>query len=84
MACMCGDFCCPSCGPAQGNYHCPICICNEWASEGCDHLDENGVRPEFQAQAEEIARQEHEAEEKLVKDLEEAERLAEEYWRSQE
>lgn len=36
MSCMCGDYCCPSCGPAQGNWRCPIC--REWASEGCDHM----------------------------------------------
>jgi hypothetical protein len=39
MACMCGDYCCPSCGPAQGNWKCPVC--GEWASEGCKHI---GVR----------------------------------------
>jgi hypothetical protein len=37
--CLCGDYCCPSCGPAQGNWKCPIC--NRWASEGCPHI---GVR----------------------------------------
>jgi len=62
MACMCGDYCCPSCGPAQGNWKCPIC--NEWVSEGCDHIDEEtgDLRPEFEKQAEEIARQTYEAE----------------------
>lgn len=34
MPCLCGDYCCPSCGPAQGNYRCPAC--GEWASEGCE------------------------------------------------
>ena len=34
--CMCGDFCCPSCGPAQGNSRCPVC--RTWASEGCKCL----------------------------------------------
>ena len=37
MACMCGDICCPSCGPAQGNWRCPLC--RAWASEGCEHLE---------------------------------------------
>jgi len=32
--CMCGDLCCPSCGPAQGNWRCPVC--RAWASDGCD------------------------------------------------
>lgn len=36
--CMCGDTCCPSCGPAQGNYRCPSC--NGWISEGCDCTEE--------------------------------------------
>lgn len=30
--CMCGDTCCPSCGPAQGNYKCPAC--GNWESDG--------------------------------------------------
>jgi hypothetical protein len=38
MPCLCGDLCCPSCGPAQGNYRCPVC--REWASEGCECSDE--------------------------------------------
>lgn len=37
MACMCGDTHCPSCGPAQGNWRCPICWA--WADDGCDHLE---------------------------------------------
>lgn len=50
MACMCGDFCCNSCGPAQGNHRCPIC--HVWASEGCAHLEENGsLKSEFAAEA---------------------------------
>ena len=32
MPCMCGDICCPSCGPAQGNGRCPIC--GQWESDG--------------------------------------------------
>lgn len=30
--CMCGDLCCRSCGPAQGNTRCPVC--GVWASDG--------------------------------------------------
>lgn len=46
MACMCGDICCSSCGPAQGNYRCPFC--RTWASEGCEHVDESGnLKDEF-------------------------------------
>lgn len=36
--CMCGDLCCPSCGPAQGNTRCPAC--RSWASEGCECTQE--------------------------------------------
>lgn len=32
--CLCGDICCPSCGPAQGNSRC--LVCGAWASDGCD------------------------------------------------
>jgi hypothetical protein len=58
MACMCGDICCLSCGPAQGNWKCPIC--RAWASEGCDHLDDEtgDPKPEFKAEIEKIYEQE--------------------------
>lgn len=46
MPCMCGDLCCPSCGPAQGNWRCPIC--NEWASEECEHINNKGeLKPTY-------------------------------------
>jgi hypothetical protein len=32
MACMCGDICCSSCGPAQGNYRCSAC--GTWSIDG--------------------------------------------------
>jgi hypothetical protein len=50
--CMCGDYCCPSCGPAQGNWKCELC--GEWASEGCEHIDEETgyYKPEFAAKIE--------------------------------
>lgn len=55
MTCLCGDTECPSCGPAQGNWKCPIC--RRWATAGCDHVTEDGsaIRPEFQAEADRIA-----------------------------
>jgi hypothetical protein len=31
--CTCGDTCCPSCGPAQGNYFCAAC--GQWSSDDC-------------------------------------------------
>lgn len=65
MACMCGDYCCSSCGPAQGNWKCPLC--REWASEGCTHVYYNFrkkrmmLKAKFKQKAEEIARIEAEA-----------------------
>ena len=69
MACMCGDICCNSCGPAQGNWRCPIC--REWASEGCIHIDGDNIRPEFQAEVERIAALQAAADEQYARDLEE-------------
>lgn len=56
--CICGDICCNSCGPAQGNWRCPLC--REWASEGCEHVSAgaSAVNRKYQAQAAEIERQE--------------------------
>jgi len=35
MRCDCGDICCHSCGPAQGNFRC--FQCGKWDSDGgCD------------------------------------------------
>lgn len=36
--CLCGDTHCSSCGPAQGNWKCPVC--GTWADDGCDHTPE--------------------------------------------
>ena len=36
--CLCGDTQCPSCGPAQGNWRCPIC--RAWADGGCIHISQ--------------------------------------------
>jgi len=68
---MCGDICCHSCGPAQGNWKCPIC--REWASEGCIHIDDNGndIRPEYLAEAKQIAAAEAEADNQYADDIEE-------------
>lgn len=55
--CMCGDTHCPSCGQTQGNYQCPIC--KAWADDCCEHFDEDGeLKAEFEAQAEQIAKDE--------------------------
>ena len=72
MACMCGDFCCSSCGPAQGNHRCPIC--REWASDCCEHLDgeTGGLKAEFQAEAERIWAAEKAADEQYDRWMEEA------------
>ena len=59
MSCMCGDPCCWSCGPAQGNSRCPIC--NEWISEGCAHINEESgeLKPEFVQLASELIEKEN-------------------------
>lgn len=80
MACMCGDICCWSCGPAQGNTKCPIC--RAWASDGCEHFhpDTGELLPEFEAQLAAVAEAERIAEDRAAKEWEEECRLAEEYW----
>lgn len=66
MPCMCGDFLCPSCGPAQGNTKCYVC--GRWASEGgCEDPDKCN-QEEIEIIAAEIA---------LDKELEES---AAQYW----
>lgn len=71
MACLCGDTHCPFCGPAQGNWKCPIC--GNWADDGCEHIDEDSerVKDEFIAQANAIAKQEHEEAERIYAEYEE-------------
>lgn len=80
MPCMCGDTCCWSCGPAQGNSRCPIC--GAWASDDDAHFDEDGeLRPEFEAEAQRIAAADVLAEREEFARAREAERDAAEYWR---
>jgi hypothetical protein len=67
--CMCGDLCCPFCGPAQGNWRCPIC--GTWASEVCEHISEDGdLKQEFHEQARKLE-EERRAEEEMAKAWEE-------------
>lgn len=73
MPCMCGDICCSSCGPAQGNWKCPIC--REWASEGCEHIFETvegliEIKPEFEKEIQEIEAAERAADDAFAADLE--------------
>lgn len=69
MPCMCGDIYCHSCGPAQGNHRCPNC--GLWTYDGgCE-------TPDVCTEANRLA------DEALVKGLEEADRLAEE-WKKEE
>jgi len=42
MPCFCGDYCCSSCGPAQGNWKCEFC--SSWASDGCRHIRRSSQR----------------------------------------
>ncbi len=71
MPCMCGDYCCPSCGPAQGNFRCPIC--EEWASEGCEHFDEETgeLKQEFVKRAQEIAKAEYDYYAQMAEEMKE-------------
>lgn len=81
MSCMCGDTHCPSCGPAQGNWKCPIC--GAWADDGCDHIGDDGaIKPEFKAAEEAAYEAERLATEAEAKQWAEDERLAEQYWAS--
>lgn len=67
---LCGDTHCPSCGPAQGNWQCPIC--GSWADDTCEHIGEDGnIKPEFQAKAEEIVRSIQKHEEQLAVEYQE-------------
>ncbi len=61
MTCMCGDIQCPSCGPAQGNYRCPIC--RAWADDCCKHLNQRTgeVKARYRKIAEKIYQAEADA-----------------------
>lgn len=68
MACMCGDYYCGSCGPAQGNYHC--LVCGMWSADGgCED------RQKCREENERLAEAENQAAEQLGKD-------AADYWAS--
>lgn len=81
MSCMCGDICCPSCGPAQGNSRCMLC--GEWVSEGCVHIGEDGnYLPEFDDAVEQAIKAESEILAMMAEDFLNDDKLAEEYWSS--
>ena len=66
--CMCGDTQCPSCGPAQGNFRCPIC--RVWADDGCEHIGEDDqIVPEHKTEADRIAAAEAEADAKYAEEF---------------
>lgn len=70
MPCMCGDCCCPSCGPAQGNWKCPLC--GEWASEGCKHISPRTGKlyKKYEKEAAAAEKAEREAEDKIYEQWE--------------
>jgi len=80
---MCGDTHCHSCGPAQGNWRCPIC--RAWADDCCEHIADDGqnLKPEFLEQARLIEEAEAQADNQFAADLEAEAALAEAYWRNQ-
>ena len=69
MSCMCGDTHCSSCGPAQGNWKCPIC--GSWADDGCEHFDEESglLKPEFNEEANRIWLEENQADDAYIQSL---------------
>lgn len=69
--CMCGDYCCPSCGPAQGNFKCVVC--GVWASEACQHISEKTgtYKTVYRKQVAKAEQAENEFWNKYAKDLEE-------------
>jgi hypothetical protein len=47
---MCGDYYCPSCGPAQGNFYCPYC--KTWSADGgCPNPEECQKRAKEEEEA---------------------------------
>jgi len=61
--CMCGDYYCRSCGPAQGNGQCQVCYA--WSADGgCD--DVKACAKEGDKQDKEMERQ-FRLEEKYIK-----------------
>ena len=68
MSCMCGDTHCFSCGPAQGNWRCPIC--RLWADDSCDHIewieDTPQLKPEYITLANHRVNQQTDSEQELV------------------
>ena len=74
MPCMCGDTQCWSCGPAQGNWRCPIC--RAWADDGCEHIDEEGnLKEEHREEADRIERSQREADDDYARQLDEERQL---------
>jgi len=59
-------------------------MCRAWADDGCPHIGEDGeLLAEFRAEAEAIELAALQAEEELIREIEDGERLAEE-WRRME
>lgn len=51
MPCMCGDLCCRSCGPAQGNYRCSEC--GRWSMDGgCENPEKCNAAAAISSEAE--------------------------------
>ena len=71
--CMCGDIQCSSCGPAQGNWKCPIC--HEWADNCCEHISEEtgDIKPEYAEEAYRIEEDERAADDAYAAELERGE-----------
>jgi hypothetical protein len=66
---MCGDTHCASCGPAQGNWRCPIC--RVWADDGCEHIGEDGnLLDAYEEEARRLAEEEYKLENAYAQEYE--------------
>jgi hypothetical protein len=82
MPCMCGDLYCYSCGPAQGNFQCGHC--GKWSLDiNLGWIKRQWYKLTGRLECGCVIKKIRAEEEQLAKELEEAERLSEEYWRNQ-
>ncbi len=60
-------------------------ICGAWASDGCNHYDEEtgDYKPEFMAEVDAMLKAEYEDAAKLLIDLDEEAKLAEEFFKGE-
>ena len=71
MPCLCGDICCPSCGPAQGNTRCELC--RVWATDGCEHVSRRTgqYKKQYRKQIEALHQYENDLEDQWSREIRE-------------